>query len=209
MKTLIVKYLFLLAALGISIYVLLVKNSFTSTMLYAVSGLSLGYIILSLVEYSSAAKQEKPKHKLFVYVTSGMIAKRSIRIGAFIIASAILLFSGLKVLLFGVALLALLIGEVISLFVKLRNKMYYIYFEEKAIVFREDNIKRIFASHIREIEYRYEIFYLTLTNNQVNVIETDKVGKENQQEFIKEFVFWANTYQLPFTSEAKEKLGIS
>lgn len=209
MKILIVKYLFLLAALGISIYVLLVKNSYTFNMLYAVSGLSLGYIILSLLEYTSAAKQDKPKYKLFVYVTSGMIAKRSIRIGAFIIASAILLFSGLKVLLFGILLFALLIGEVISLVVKLRNKMYYIYFEEKAIVFREDNVKRIFSSHIREIEFRYDIFYLTLNNSQVKIIETDKVGKENQQDFIKEFVFWANTYQLPFTSEAKEKLGIS
>ena len=146
---------------------------------------------------------------MFVYFTQGMVTKKVIRIGSFMIASGILLFSGLKVMLFGVVLLAMLSGDVAGLLMGLKHRMYYVYFEEKSIVFVEDQVKRIFASHIKEIEYRYEIFYLTLKNDQVRLIEMARIeGEEDRKAFIQEFIFWATTYQLPFTEEAKQKLGI-
>jgi membrane protein required for colicin V production len=110
----------------------------------------------------------------------------------------------------GILLFAMLVTEIISLFVKLRNKLFYAYFEEKSIVFFDDGVKRIYSSHIKEIEYRYNIFYLTLKNDQVRMIETERVeGEEAQKDFVQEFVFWAKTYNLPFTEEAREKLGIT
>lgn len=208
MKFVIVKYLFLLSALAMSVYVLAVKNSFTWFMFYGVALLSLSYVLVVVVEFFLASKQAKAAAKVFTYFTQGTMAKKAIRIGAFMIASAILLFSGIKVLLFGIVLIALLITEILNLWAKLKNNMYYIYFEEKALVFNEDGVKRIFASHVSEIEFRYEIFYLTLKNNQIRMIETERVGEKDRKDFIKEFVFWATTYQLNFTGEAKEKLGL-
>ncbi len=175
MKFVIVKYLFLLSALAMSMYVLAVKNSFTWVMFYGVAILSLCYLVVAVVEFLVEAKKDKAAPKVFTYFTQGTIAKKAIRIGAFMIASTILLFSGIKVLLFGIVLIALLITEIVSLWVKLKNNMYYIYFEEKAVVFNEDGVKRIFASHVAEIEFRYEIFYLTLKNNQIRMIETERV----------------------------------
>ncbi len=208
MKFVIVKYLFLLAALVLSVYVLAIKNSFTWTMFYTVAILSICYVMVAVVEFLNSAKRQKAAAKVFTYFTQGTMSKKAIRIGGFMIASAILLFSGMKVLLFGIVLIALLITEVVSLWVKLKNKMYYVYFEEKAIVINDDQVKRVFASHVSEIEYRHEIFYLTLKNNQVRTLDTERVQESERKEFINEFIFWANTYELPFTGEAKEKLEL-
>ena len=208
MKFVIIKYLFLLAALSVSVYVLLVKNSFTWNMFYGVTLLSVCYVLVAVIETFFIVKQKKVSGKIFTYFTQGTMSKKAIRIGGFMIASGILLFSGMKVLLFGIVLFSVLLTEIISLWVKLKNKMYYVYFEEKAIVFNDDQVKRIFASHVSEIEYRYNIFYLTLKNDQMRMLDTERVGENERNEFINEFIFWATTYQLPFTDEAKEKLGI-
>ncbi|MDP2387021.1 MAG: hypothetical protein Q8M29_11655 [Bacteroidota bacterium] len=208
MKFVIVKYLFLLAALLLSVYVLLVKNSFTWTMFYGVALFSACYVLVAVIESFYSVKQKKASGKIFTYFTQGTMSKKAIRIGGFMIASGILLFSGMKVLLFGIVLFSVLLTEILNLWVKLKNKMYYVYFEEKAIVFNDDQVRRIFASHVSEIEYRYNIFYLTLKNDQLRMIDTERVGENERKEFIKEFIFWATTYQLAFTGEAKEKLEL-
>lgn len=177
-------------------------------MFYGVALFSACYVLVAVIESFYSVKQKKASGKIFTYFTQGTMSKKAIRIGGFMIASGILLFSGMKVLLFGIVLFSVLLTEILNLWVKLKNKMYYVYFEEKAIVFNDDQVRRIFASHVSEIEYRYNIFYLTLKNDQLRMIDTERVGENERKEFIKEFIFWATTYQLAFTGEAKEKLEL-
>jgi hypothetical protein len=136
------------------------------------------------------------------------VAKKIIRIGAFIIASAVLLISGNKVLLFGIVLLGLLISEILMLFLELKNGNYFIYFDDKAIVVNFES-KRLFPSHVAEIAFRFDIFYLTLKNNHVRMIMLSKLKEEDVPRFKAEFINWANQNNLPFTQEAKEILKLT
>ncbi|MCD6065714.1 MAG: hypothetical protein K0S33_540 [Bacteroidetes bacterium] len=208
MKLILVKYSVLLAALCVCVYVLLIRNSFTWPMLYLVLGLSLFYILIAVAGNLSQTQKTSKKANSFVYYTPGLLTKKAIRIGGYAIAAGILLFSGIKVLLFGILLLAMLLSELAGLWISLKNDLYFLYFDGKALVFQQDQVSRIFATHIREIEYRYEIFYLTLSNNQVKMVETQKVKESSRADFIKEFVNWALTNDIPFTEEAKGKLKI-
>jgi hypothetical protein len=177
-------------------------------MLYLVLGLSLFYILIAVAGNLSQTQKTSKKANSFVYYTPGLLTKKAIRIGGYAIAAGILLFSGIKVLLFGILLLAMLLSELAGLWISLKNDLYFLYFDGKALVFQQDQVSRIFATHIREIEYRYEIFYLTLSNNQVKMVETQKVKESSRADFIKEFVNWALTNDIPFTEEAKGKLKI-
>lgn len=207
MKIFVVKYLVLLAALVSSIYVLLVKYSFSSNMLYLVIGLAALFLALQVMDYIVSNKKEEMPKNGYVYFTNGLITKKIIRIGAFIIATFVLLISGNKVMLFGIVLLGLLISEVIMLILELKNGNYFIYFDDKAIVVNFES-KRLFPSHVAEIAFRFDIFYLTLKNNHVRMIVLSKLKEKDVDRFKQEFISWANQNNLPFTQEAKEKLGI-
>lgn len=207
MKIFVVKYLVLLAALVSSIYVLLVKYSFSNNMLYLVIGLTTLFLVLQVMDYFvSNKKNEMPKNG-YVYFTNGLITKKIIRIGAFLIATFVLLISGNKVMLFGIVLLGLLISEVIMLILELKNGNYFIYFDDKAIVVNFES-KSLFPSHVAEIAFRFDIFYLTLKNNHVRMIVLSKLKEKDVDRFKQEFISWANQNNLPFTQEAKEKLGL-
>jgi hypothetical protein len=205
MKLALFKYFVLLGALCACIYVLLVKNAFTYTMLYSTIGTSVLYLLLSVAYSTSRSKKAEKRKDTFPYFTPGMISKRAIRVGSFAIASFVLFISGSKVMLFGLPLLAMLLSELFDLAINIRNGSYYLYFDGKAIVFHQDNVKHVFASHIAEIEFRYEIFYLTLTNRQVRLIETEKIKEDRREEFIRWFVEWALRNDVNITEEAMHK----
>lgn len=207
MKFFVLKYLVLLAALVSSIYVLLVKYSFSTNMLYLVIGLTALFLVLQIMDYFVSRKKEEMPKNGYVYFTNGLITKKIIRIGAFLIATFVLLISGNKVMLFGVVLLGLLISEVIMLILELKNANYFIYFDDKAIVVNFES-KRLFPSHVTEIAFRFDIFYLTLKNNHVRMIVLSKLKEEDVPRFKTEFINWANQNKVPFTQEAKEKLGL-
>ena len=208
MKLTLIKYLVLLGTLCVCVYVLLIRNSFSTTMLLITLGGALAYLFLAITDSISRSKKAEKRPNTFAYFTPGMVTKRVIRAGAFAIAGLVLVFSGTKVMLFGFPLLAMLLSELSDLLINIKNHSYYLYFDEKAVVLQQDSVKRIYPSHIREIEFRYEIFYLTLNNNQVRLIETEKIDSDRRSAFISQFVDWALRNDVNFTDEAREKLKI-
>lgn len=207
MKIFVVKYLVLLAALISSIYVLMVKHSFSKNMLYLVIGLTVLFLILQILDYFMSRKKEDMPANGYVYFTNGFVTKKIIRIGAYIIATVVLLISGNKVMLFGIVLLGLMVSEIIMLILELKNGNYFIYFDDKAIIVNFES-KRLFPSHVTEIAFRFDIFYLTLKNDHVRMIVLSKLKEEDIPRFKAEFISWANQNNLPFTHESKEKLGL-
>ncbi len=134
MKTSILKYIVLLSALLISVYVLVKKYSFTYNMLFIVSGLLILYVIIQTLEQIKNKKEKKMPANGFLYYTPGVITKKVIKIGAFIIAATVLLYSDNKVLLFGLVLAGIILADIISLIMELKNNRYFVYFDDKAIV---------------------------------------------------------------------------
>lgn len=208
MKFTLLKYLFLLGALAIAIYELVMPVMLTFTMYNVFLGLLLLFVISSIT--GNLLHKAPPRSKtVFPYYTPGLVTKKMILIGAYIISAFVFWMSHTKILLFGIVLVAILIADIAGLFIKMRKKYYYIYLDEKAILLQQENLKKIFPSHIREIEYRHGIIYLTLTNNHVQLIEPDKISSLHQEEFMHAFIDWAQSHNILFTAEAKEKLGLA
>jgi tRNA G10 N-methylase Trm11 len=135
----------------------------------------------------------------------GYITKRIILIGAFIIISFVFLISGNKIFLFGVLVLTLLVAEIISLIMAFKLKTLFIELKENYFYNSENKIT-VHAKHISEIDYRHDIFYITLKNNKSELIDTKRFNKNEQDQFSDEFKNWIKSNQIAVGEELKKNI---
>jgi hypothetical protein len=193
----ILKNIFLLIATVIALLVLLIKNSYTSTVFYFILSLSFIYLVFHVLYFFKEKKKYLIYENRYVYYTLGFITKRIIFIGGSLIVSVVLFISGNKVFLFGILTTTLLLAEVLGLFFMLSNHFLFIELKDNKIFISESKT-RILTSHIKEIDFRHEIFYITLKNNKTHLIELNRFQSSKIENFKKSFVDWIHQNNLPF-----------
>ncbi|MFL5752030.1 MAG: hypothetical protein ACJ76F_01380 [Bacteroidia bacterium] len=172
------------------------------------ASLGLLYLVFSITEILKTRQTTDPGEKRFFYLTNGTLAKKAIRIGAFLMGSIILYLSETSLQSLAIVIFIMLIAESIAFVVRLKLKSYFISIREKYLLIRTEKEIKVFASQISSIEYRYEIFHLTKTDEHVQQIELEKLEAAERANFVKEFIAWCEKHQLPFTDEAKVKLSL-
>jgi hypothetical protein len=193
----ILKNIFLLIATVIALLVLLIKNSYTSTVFYFILSLSFIYLVFHVLYFFKEKKKYLIYENRYVYYTLGFITKRIIFIGGSLIVSVVLFISGNKVFLFGILTTTLLLAEVLGLVFMLSNHFLFIELKDNKIFISESKT-RILTSHIKEIDFRHEIFYITLKNNKTHLIELNRFQSSKIENFKKSFVDWIHQNNLPF-----------
>jgi hypothetical protein len=191
----VLKNIFLLIATVIALLVLLIKNSYTSTVFYSILTLSFIYLVFHVLYFFKEKKKYTMNENRYVYYTLGFITKRIIFIGAALIVSIVLFISGNKVFLFGILTTTLLLAEFIGLFFMLSNDFLFVELKDNKIFISESKT-RILTSHIKEIDFRHEIFYITLKNNSTFLIELDRIQANNVEAFKKSFANWIHQNNL-------------
>ena len=189
MITNILKNIFLLIAAVIALLVLLIKNSYTSTVFYATLILSALYVVFHIMYFMKEKNKYTVDENRYTYFTLGFVTKRVIFIGAAIIVSAVLFFSGNKVVLFGILTTTLLLAEVFSIVYMLSNHFLFLELKNNKIFISETKT-HILPIHITEIDFRHEIFYITLKNNKTYLIELNRVQNNKMESFKKSFLNW-------------------
>lgn len=189
MITNILKNIFLLIAAVIALLVLLIKNSYTSTVFYATLILSALYVVFHIMYFMKEKNKYTADENRYTYFTLGFVTKRVIFIGAAIIVSAVLFFSGNKVVLFGILTTTLLLAEVFSIIYMLSNHFLFLELKNNKIFISETKT-HILPIHITEIDFRHEIFYITLKNNKTYLIELNRVQNNKMESFKKSFLNW-------------------
>jgi len=64
----------------------------------------------------------------------------------------------------------------------------------------------ISAKHILEIEYRHNIFYLTLKNNKTQLIDTSRFYDNAQEKFSSNFKSWILQNQIAVGEALKKEI---
>jgi hypothetical protein len=193
----ILKNIFLLIAALIALLVLFIKNSYTSAVFYSTLIFSVLYIVFHIMYFIKEKNKYIVDENRYPYFTLGFVTKRIIFIGAAIIVSGVLFFSGNKVFLFGILTTTLLLAEVLGLVFMLSNHFLFIELKDNKIFISETKTN-ILPAHIKDIDFRHEIFYITLKNNKTHLIELNRFQSSKIENFKKSFVNWIHQNNLPF-----------
>lgn len=169
----------------------------------------LAFLSFTFLEISEQGLKHQEEREHFFYFTHGMFAKKAIWIGALLICGFVLYFSQSAIRHLAPLVWVLIIGETLSLVWRFKMKAYYISIYANYIFLLQTSVRKIFAANVAMIEFRYDIFYLTLKDNQVEMLDLENLLPENREHFKQEFLKWADRNQLPLTDEAKEKLNLN
>lgn len=192
--------------LGFTVSYLLAGFPAQRTLLALQIGLGIVYAFLSVAEFSSRlAKMSLPVDRYY-YLPYSIVSGRLIKLGAFAIAAAVLYASYTSLAFLSVILCIIILSESLVFALKVRQKVFYVSLMANYILISLEQEKKIFASEVNEIEYRYDIFFLTMKDKRARSIEVVRLDKSQQQAFRDKFVQWATRNKLKFTEEAKSKL---
>jgi hypothetical protein len=164
------------------------------------------YLFFSVAEFSTKlAKMNLPFDRFF-YLPYDVISHKLIRLGAFAIAGAVLWASPTGLRFLAALLFIIIAADLLVFILKIRQHVYYMSLFANYVLISLEGEKKIFASQIDSVEYRYDIFYLKLKDKKTVALETDRLAEGQKQIFTEKFVQWALRNQLEFTTEAKTKL---
>jgi len=200
------KQLTLLVALIVTSSYLFIGVPNGNTLFLLQIGLGILYLFFSVAEFSTKlAKMNLPFDRFF-YLPYDVISHKLIRLGAFAIAGGVLWISSSGLMFLAGLLFIIIIADLLVFILKIVQRVYYMSLFANYVLISLEGEKKIFASQIESLEYRYDIFYLKLKDKKTVALETDRLAEGQKQIFTEKFVQWALRNQLEFTVEAKAKL---
>ncbi|MGZ3864106.1 MAG: hypothetical protein ACXVPN_13435 [Bacteroidia bacterium] len=201
------KYFSLLSALGLTLGNLLSGNPGRKSLFIIQLVLGAIYILLSVIEFTQQIKKADMPNERFSYLPFSFLSGKFIKIGAFTIAAVILLMSGSRLVFLGGILLMVLAGDILAFSLRVSKRAYFVSLFNDHLLFTMDHETKIFASQVKEVEYRYGIFYLQLNNNKTYSIDISRIERSLKTSFTEKFVMWVVINKLRFTDEARAKLA--
>ncbi len=171
-------------------------------------GFAVVYFVLSLADHIKRNSPEKLPSERFRYLPYGIISLKTIKLVAFGVSSVVFYLMGTKIMQLSGVLLIIVIPELVIFVYRLATHNYFIAFFNNYVLLTMNEDIKIPARQVSRIECRYQIIYLTLKNDKVQLIELEKLPQEKQQLFMERFLLWAECNQLEFTMEAREALHV-
>ena len=160
---------------------------------YIFLGMGVLYIFAACLEaYKiSSIQKETPK---FVYFTDGFIAKRFIKIIAFVCCGVVLYYSDsiIKYMAFLCFLIAF--TEIIVTFWRYTKKLCYVALENDMIIISTNKLNTMRASEIAKIETRHGLTYFVNYNAKAITLRTDMM--KEKETFNMALEYWITKNQL-------------
>lgn len=171
------KNVVLLILITISMVFIFTNNIGFNEVRYIFLGMGVLYIFAACLEAFkiSSLKKETPK---FVYFTDGFIAKRFIKIIAFICCGVVLYYSDsiIKYMAFLCFLIAF--TEVVVTLWRYTKKLCYVALENDMIIISTNKLNTMRASEIAKIETRHGLTYFVNYNAKAITLRTDMMKEK-------------------------------
>lgn len=187
------KNLVLIALIIASIVFILTPYIGYKEIKYMFIGLGLLYIFAACLEAYRIAFIKKDTSR-FLYFTDGFLAKRIIKIIAFVACGVVLLYSQsiIKYLAFLCFLVAL--TEVIVTLWRYFKKLCFIAFEDDLLIISTNKLQTMRAADIAKIETRHGLTYFVHKNKQAFTVRTDMMKEKTS--FDQKLNEWINQNRL-------------
>lgn len=161
-------------------------------------------LVLTLLEFQFS--KNKTESKKYFYVNDSMLVRKFVFILFLIVASLIFYFSSEFFALLVLCLASIVVSEFVLVIVKLISKDFYISIDTDFLTVHSTKNIRIYASDIKEVEYRYDSFYIQLKGGKNNLIDTKKINKTELELFITSMKNFIMLNNLTINEESKLNL---
>ena len=201
------KYLSLLLALIATVGFLFYGLPTKGNLIIIQIVLGISYVGFSVIEFTRQMDKRNLPVGRFFYFPLSFLSSKFIKLAAFSLAFVLLFISKTNLIFLAGLLLTLILTDILIFTLRIVKQVYYVSLFANYVLFSLEDERKVFASQVKIIEFRYNIFYLQLSTGKIYTIEVDRMQKEKQNDFTEKFVQWALNNKLEFTEEAKEKLA--
>ncbi|MBS1653034.1 MAG: hypothetical protein JSU07_13595 [Bacteroidetes bacterium] len=164
------------------------------------------YVFLSCYEILNSSFKASLPVTRFAYLTSSFLMFRTIKIGAFLIFGIMLISTETKVEFLMPICFIISLTEAIVTFIRYKKSLCFINIYANYILIAEDGMKKIFASEIKTVEFRHNVFYLITNKSKTLTVATEYVSNKNS--FLLAMQNWLTRNKLDMGDESKEHLNL-
>jgi hypothetical protein len=198
-KNLVLITLVVLTVMSIFRYV--VDNS-TLLILQVVMGLV--YTLLSYFEYNNTAYKAMLPVERFSYYPGSFYALRAIKIGIYLTFALLLAFSPSGVKILYPVCLAMALTEIVISLLKYYKKLCFVNVYANYILIALEEMEKVFATEVENVEFRHEIFYLIKKNGKSVNIKTFSI--QDKDIFINKMKDWIVNNDVKISEESAQRL---
>ncbi|MBP7809472.1 MAG: hypothetical protein KA163_09280 [Bacteroidia bacterium] len=184
-----------------SIFQYVVDNS-TLLILQVVMGLV--YALFSYFEYNNTAYKALLPVERFSYYPGSFYTFRFLKIGIYLTFGLLLLASPSGVKILYPVCLAMALTEIIVTMLKYYKKLCFVNVYANYILIALEEMEKVFATEVENVEYRHEIFYLIKKNGKAVNIKTFSI--QDKDIFINKMKDWIVNNDVKISEESAARL---
>lgn len=168
--------------------------------------LGLIYAIISYFEYNNTSYKAQLPVERFAYYPGSFFTLRVLKIGIYLTFGLLLFFSPSAVKVLYPVCLIIAFTEIVVSMLKFTQKLCFVNIYANYLLIALEDIQKLFASDIDNIEYRHEIFYLIKKNGSSVTIKTFSI--DNKDLFVLKMKEWIRNNNVKVSDESKLKLNV-
>jgi hypothetical protein len=165
----------------------------------------LAYVFLSCYEFLNTQYKAMLPVQRYSYFTNSYVMFKALKIFIFIGFSILLFLSGNRMKYLYPLCIIVALTETLVLFLKYKKGLCFISIYANYLLFAQDKINKVFASHIEVVEFRHDILYFVKKDNksyQVKLVHIDE-----REEFLSAIKTWLSRNRIRIGEESAEKLN--
>lgn len=166
--------------------------------------MGLVYALLSYFEYNNTAYKAMLPVERYSYYPGSFYALRAIKIGIYLTFALLLAFSPSGVKILYPVCLAMALTEIIISLLKYYKKLCFVNVYANYILIALEEMEKVFATELENVEYRHEIFYLIKKNGKSVNIKTFSI--QDKDIFINKMKDWIVNNDVKISDESAQRL---
>lgn len=183
-----------------------VKLAIDDKIAYAGISVYLLLVLTELVLNIRSARVVKDTTRLSVkYLTKGRIFRKVI---LFVIlgAMSVVTVIATNIPVVHALMISIMLTEVLTFIVRVAGNYYRVEITEDRISIFEDQRKVVHHSRIKDVEFRYEMFFLRMKDDGVYEVHVPSIRQEDQKRFVQTMLNWLEMHGIPVTREGVQNL---
>jgi hypothetical protein len=163
------------------------------------------YILFTYIEFSNPGYKASLPAERFAYYPGSFFMFRIIKTSLFLMFGILLLFVPSVIWILYPICFIIAISEIMVGIIKYVRRLSFVSVGENFVIIARENIEKIFASELENVEYRHDILYFVKKDRKTSVVKVFSVREHD--EFLAEIKSWISKNTVKISSESLDRLA--
>jgi hypothetical protein len=185
-----------------------VRISVDDLLVYAGIGFYLMLVMIELAMNTRDAHASKDTTALsFKYLTRGVIF-RKVLLFVILIAMSVIALVALNDKVLQALAVSVTAIELLAFIARATGGLYRVVIGKETLAIIEDQRKEVHYSRIKDVEFRYDIFFFRMNDSGVYEVHVPSISESHQRMFAFSMNKWLEDHSIPITEEGKKNLEV-